>query len=76
MSGILLHMAKRKDQLLWLQVINRAARSVGDKGTESFRMKDKDETHPTIPCCRSNLQGESDLETSADKKHVSSVIYG
>lgn len=51
-------MAKRKDQLLWLQVINRAARSVGDKGTESFRMKDANEIHPTILCRRSaNLKG-------------------
>lgn len=33
-------MEKRKDKLLWLQVINRAARSGGDKGIESFRMKE------------------------------------
>lgn len=39
------HLVTGKDQLLWLQVINRAARSVGDKGTESFRMKDADEIH-------------------------------
>lgn len=50
-TGILFGLAKRKERLLWLQVINRAARSVGDEGTESSRMKDSDEIHPTISCC-------------------------
>lgn len=35
--------------MLWLQVINRAARSVSDEGIVSFRMKHADE----ICCCRS-----------------------
>lgn len=45
-DGYSFRLANRKEQLLWLQVINRAAMSVGDKGTESFRMKDADEITP------------------------------
>lgn len=56
-------LAQRKDKLLWLQVINRAARSVGDKGIESFRMKER---------CRKILVGG--LGKLADKKTSAALI--
>lgn len=34
------HLAHGGEELLWLQVINRAAGRVGDKRIESFRIKD------------------------------------
>lgn len=51
-------LATGEDKLLWLQVINRAARSVSDEGIASFRMKDADEI-----CCRRSVSIDANIQT-------------